>query len=380
MQMDTFYTRDCSRRGFLHVAGLTLAGAGLVSAAETDEETSYAELLPRLRTPHKHAELVVPASYTQGAFDALAVDAPFVFSHDGRYYMTYIGFDGIGYRTGLASSEDLVAWKKEGMLLDRGGPGSITEFNIALTWIVRENELFGPGTLKKINGRFLGTYHAYPKPGYETGPAVIGLCWSDDLKQWTLDAPCLHASDPDAGDWEWGGLYKSCILEHEGIYYLFYNAKTANSPWIEQTGVAVSTDLKTWKRFEGNPVIRVGAKGSFDDLFCSDPCVVRCGDIWVMFFYTLSTDGRARDSVAFSRDLVHWEKSGEILIDTGPKGSLDSRYAHKPAVFTKDGRLYHFYCAVSPVHRVIDARGPAVEKKRGDVEIREVRGIGLAMS
>ena len=380
MRTDILGARGCSRRQFLSAAGLTLAGAGLharaVPALETDKVTSpmldpsYASLLSRLRTPRKQAALVVPASYQQGTFDALAVDAPFVFSHDGRYYMTYIGFDGVGYRTGLASSEDLVAWKKEGMLLDRGGAGSFTEFNVALTWIVRENELFGPGTLKKIGGRFLGTYHAYPKPGYETGPAVIGLCWSDDLKQWTLDAPCLHASDPGAGDWERGGLYKSCLVEQDGTYYLFYNAKTADSPWIEQTGVAISADLKTWKRFEGNPVLHVGPKGSFDDIFCSDPGVVRCGDIWAMFFYTLSSDGRARDSVAFSRDLLHWEKSNEILIDTGPPGSIDSRYAHKPAVFAKNGRLYHFYCAVSP----------ATEKKRGNVEVDEIRGIGLATS
>jgi predicted GH43/DUF377 family glycosyl hydrolase len=284
--------------------------------------------------------------------------------------MLHIGFDGTGYRTGIASSDDLVHWKKEGLLIDRGPKGSVTEFNVALTWIVRDNTLFGPGTLKKVQGRYLGTYHAYPKPGYEAGPAVIGLCWSDDLKHWTLDPPCMHASDPGAGNWERGGLYKSCLVEHEGVFYLFYNAKTADSPWKEQTGVALSKDLKTWQRVSDNPLLRNGAKGASDDIFCSDPCVLRDGDTWVMFFYTLGSDGKARDSVAFSKDLLHWEKSGEILIDVGPQGSVDETYAHKPGIIAKDGTLYHFYCAVSRPK----------DKHVGEVEVGEIRGIGLATS
>jgi predicted GH43/DUF377 family glycosyl hydrolase len=332
-------------------------------------DESYSKLLERLRTPHKFPELVLAPSYKKGNYDALAIDCPFVFRHKRRYYMTHVGFDGIGYRTGLASSTDLIRWEKEGLLIDRGPQGSTTEFNIAMSWIVRDNELFGEGRLKPVAERFLGTYHAYPQAGYEAGPAAIGLCHSTDLRRWRLKEPCIRASDPDAGDWERGGLYKSCLVEHEGVFYMFYNAKTTGAPWTEQTGLAISKDLKTWKRYEGNPVIPVGPKGSFDDVFCSDPCVVRSGEVWLMFFYTFSSDGKARDSVAFSKDLLHWEKSNEILIDVGPPGSVDSRYAHKPGVFVKDDKFHHFYCAVAP----------AANREMGDVEVDEIRGIALAV-
>jgi predicted GH43/DUF377 family glycosyl hydrolase len=87
----------------------------------------------------------------------------------------------------------------------------VTEFNVALTWILRDNDLFGSSSLKKVNGRFLGTYHAYPEAGYEAGPASIGLCWSDDLRHWDLEEPCLYAKD--GSEWERGGLYKSCLVE-----------------------------------------------------------------------------------------------------------------------------------------------------------------------
>ena len=364
-----------SRREFLQESGCGLVGIALASEAAvaqqaTKTDNGFAQLVKRLRTPRKHPELVLKASYEKGAYDALAVDCPFVFRYQDRFCMTHVGFDGIGYRTGLATSADLIHWQKEGLLIDRGPKGSTTEFNVALSWIARDNDLFGGGQLKKVAGRFLGTYHAYPRPGYEAGPAAIGLCSSEDLRNWEFEEPILRASDPDAGQWERGGLYKSCLVEHEGTHYMFYNAKTPGAGWAEQTGVAISSGLKRWERFEGNPVIRLGPTGSFDDRFCSDPCVLRCDGVWVMFFYTLSSDGRARDSVAFSRDLLHWEKSNEILIDVGPPGSIDSKYAHKPSVFANDGKLYHYYCAVAP----------AANRETGEVETGEIRGVAVATS
>lgn len=334
-------------------------------------DNTFAHLLEQVRTPYKHPKLVLAPSYKKGAYDSHAIDCPFVFEHEGRFYMTHVGWDSIGYRTGLASSNDLIHWQKEGMIIDRGPKGSTTEFNVALTWIVRDNDLFGDGCLKKINGRFLGTYHSYPDAGYESGPAAIGLCWSGDLRHWELEEPFLHCSDGDP--WEQGGLYKSCLIEHNGTYYMFYNAKNkekTDCPWFEQIGIVVSVDLKKWTRLKENPVLTVGAAGSFDDVFASDPCVYRIGDTWTMFYYGNCSDGHARDSVAFSTDLIHWEKSHEILVDVGPEGSIDSRYAHKPAMFFKDGKLYHFYCAVAP----------AVDKHIGEIEHDEIRGIGLATS
>ncbi len=330
----------------------------------------HAQLLAKLRTPHAYPDLVLAPSHQSGAYDRLAIDAPFLFEHEGRAHLLHIGFDGIGYRTGLALSDDLLHWHKEGLILDRGPQGSPTEFNVAMTWILRDNDLFGPSTLQRVGGRLLGTYHAYPAPGYEAGPAAIGLCWSDDLYHWDVEAPFLHAHD--GASWERGGLYKSCLVHHEGVTYLFYNAKNRDHwPWLEQIGVAASTDLRRWTRHPANPILTVGPRGNWDDTFASDPCVLRVGDVWVMFYYGLcSADGHARNGVAFSHDLLHWEKSGEVLVDVGPEGAIDSRYAHKPGVLARDGVLYHYYCAVRP----------AAQGQPEPPEYGEIRGIGLRTS
>jgi len=323
----------------------------------------YGDLPERLRTPHKHGRLLLGPSGEAGAYDSRAVDCPFVFRHEGRFCMIHVGWDGIGYRTGLASSPDLLSWRKEGLILDRGPAGSPTEFSAHVSWVLRDNDLFGRAELIPVDGMFLGVYQAYPAAGYEVGPGRIGLCRSGDLRYWALEEPFLEAAE--GGAWERGGLYRACLVAHEGTYYVFYNAKDrGDGPWTEQIGVATSRDLRHWTRHPQNPVLPAGPPGAFDDRFASEPCVLRCGEAWVMFYFGLCSDGHARDSAAFSRDLLHWEKSNEILVDVGPPGAVDSRHAHKPSLVAHQGRLYHFYCAVAP----------GVEKDR------EIRGITVCTS
>jgi len=298
-----------------------------------------------LRTPYKLDRLVIGPSNRKGEFDSESADVPFVFRQDGRFYMTYVGFDGEGYQTGLASSEDLKTWKKEGLILGRNPQDPVTRYNVALTWILRENDVFSAGELKKVDGRFLGTYHAYPRSGLEEGPAVIGLATSADLRRWTVEPPCLRPED--GAPWEHAGLYKACLFETGGVYYLYYNAKNQPEQWHEQTGFATSGNLKEWVRFAGNPVLRNGPPGSADERFASDPCVLRYRKQWALFYYGLDDKGVARDLLALSPDLRQASKCGGYLIDVGPRGSVDSIYAHKPSVIFHQGVLYQFYCAVS---------------------------------
>lgn len=328
--------------------GVLLAGAGVLGAAALAPAAlaaAPADPLAPYRTPFKYGKLVLEKSSDPDAFDAKFVDCPFVFSANDRFYMTYIGFDGRGYQTGLAESHDLVNWTRVGLILRRDPANPIFRYNIAMMCILRENQLWSPGRLTKVGGRYLGAWHAYPNEGMEAGPAVIGLAWSDDLLHWELELPCLFPKDGAA--WERGGLYKPYLVREGDTYYLFYNAKTEQTPWLEQTGVATSRDLKTWTRFDGNPLITVGAKGAVDDRFASDPAVFRHGKDWALYFYGLSTDHKARELLALGRDPFHIAKTGQIMIDAGPPGTVDDTYAHKPSLIAHDGVLYHFYCAVS---------------------------------
>ncbi|MBV9309057.1 MAG: hypothetical protein JOZ45_23125, partial [Acidobacteriaceae bacterium] len=145
--------------------------------------------------------------------------------------------------------------------------------------------------------------------------------------------------------------------------HCFYNAKTEGRSWREQTGVAISKDLKQWTRYGGNPILPNGGAGSWDQKFASDPCVLLNHHQWVLFYYGLDTKGKARDLLALGRDTFHFTKADEILVDVGPPGSVDSTFAHKPSVIYHDGALYHFYCAVSGKYPE-EIRGIAVARSK----------------
>ncbi len=322
-----------------------------------------AELAKVIATPNKLGQLVLSPSRCPGDFDSCGVDVPFPFRYRGQLYMTYVGFDGEGYRTGWAESADGIVWKKKGLLVDRGVPGSPTQYNIALTSILREGGLFDAGELVRVNGRFLATWHAYPEVGYEEGKAVIGLAWSNDLEHWELTDPVLEAAE----SWEAASLYKSALFFADGKYFLFYNAKEVRQwPWHEQIGLAWSYDLIHWHKHPENPLVTNGADGAPDAQFAADPQVFSYQDGYVMFYYGLGINCGACELAAWSTDLIRWQKLPEPLISPGAIGSADAMHAHKPGVITVGGRLYHYYCAVAPV----DAQFYS--------GLTEIRGISLA--
>ncbi len=98
-----------------------------------------------------------------------------------------------------------------------------------------------------------------------------------------------------------GGLYKACVIWEKDMWYLFYNAKNKeNGNWNEQIGVAFSKDLLHWERYAGNPVLRNG-KNKWDCTFVADPYVVKDGDIWLCFYYGIGLMDPEDDFVSCGR-------------------------------------------------------------------------------
>lgn len=303
----------------------------------------------RYRTPYRCSEPLLTASGKKGAFDEKSVDVPFIFRHRGKFWMLYTGFDGVGYQSALAVSGDLVHWKFHGMVLERGKGGhGWDDGSASATWILRESDdLFRTPRLGTYHGRYWMAYHSYPGEGYESGPAEIGLAWTQDeeLLDWhRLETPVL--SWRDGAPWEAGGLYKACLIRRNGEFLMFYNAKDREQRWTEQTGMARSRDLVHFERCPQNPLLRV-SPGRWDGRFVSDPCIERDGDLWLDFYFGYDS-GHAQEGLAFSGDLVTWEKLPEPILPHGEPGSNDENHAHKASVLFWNGTLYHFYCATRP--------------------------------
>lgn len=287
------------------------------------------------------------------------LDCPNVFRRDGRWYMVYIANkDNVGYQTCLARSDDLLHWEKLGPILPFR-TGTWDAWQAAGGLALYDTRWDGSHELATHDGRYWLSYLGGAKKGYEPDPLAIGLAHTDDptaAREWTRlpENPVLAPDQRDTRDFEHVTLYKSGIIRDDartlGVpFVMFYNGKSAPSG-VETIGLAVSDDLRSWRRFGHGPI--VANIGAAPWAISGDPQLARIGDVWVMFYFGAFWKPGAFDTFACSYDLVHWTKwDGPHLV--APSAPYDKQFAHKPWLLKHDGVVYHFYCAVGSEGRVI---------------------------
>ena len=342
----------------------------LTASAQQIADDVMQRIYQEVRTPYKYGMVVAPTDNYH------KIDCPTVFQQDGKWYMTYVvyngkeGLDGRGYETWLAESDDLLHWTTKGRILSykddgwdmnqRGGFPALIDW----TW-------GGSYKLGDFKGRHWMTYIGGHGTGYEAvrEPLNIGLAWTqDDITQaheWQSDdKPLISIDDKEAQWWEKLTEYKSTIYEMRNEkggmrnalpkelakyrFVMFYNAggvNPMNNLKAERIGIALSNDLKKWKRYQQNPVYFHESPG----IITGDAQIVKMKDCFVMFYFSAYNPQRrynAYNTFAVSRDLIHWQDwEGEDLI--WPTKSYDEMFAHKSYVVKHDGVVYHFYCAVN---------------------------------
>ena len=314
------------------------------SGRKVNRETMQ-QIYEQIKTPYKYGIIL------KGE-EGKKVDCPSVFRHGGMWYMMYIIFDGNGYETAIAESHDLLKWKLLGRIL-RFREGTWDARQAAGYIALQEHTWGGSYELLKYDSKFWLSYIGGALEGYETDPLAIGIAWTMDPAkpiEWNrLGEPVLSRDQPDVREFEALTQYKSNILydKEKTLGYpfvMFYNGKKKNG--FERIGMAVSRDMKHWKRYGTEPVIDNG-KG-----ISGDPQITRMDDIWVMFYFGAGWRPKAFDTFACSYDLVRWTKwNGPNLVE--PSESWDRTYAHKPWIIKHEEIVYHFYCAVGNQGRVI---------------------------
>lgn len=335
------------------LTGLTVTAQAADPAAEIDRATLDAWAQP-YRGWHYYPAHVIPPNPSNG-LNFTMTDCPLVWRRGEEWRMFFTGFDGRGYQTAAAVSKDLVHWEQAGLVMGFGAPETFDHGGVAICGALFDSyEVRGPRTLKKWKDKYWALYSCYPKQGgYEIRPGAEGAAWSEDGLTWhraSETTPILSVEG--AADWEKDCIYAPWLLEHGGKFWNFYNAAKGS---IEQMGIVTSDDLLHWNRYDGNPIVRNGAPGAYDEKFCSDGKVLRDGDHWVMFYFGVGQDG-AHIMAAFSRDLYHWFSHPDPLYKAGgnPSG-LDKQYAHKISLAYNPANdtFYMFYCAVGEKGRGI---------------------------
>lgn len=125
-----------------------------------------------------------------------------------------------------------------------------------------------------------------------------------------------------------------------------YGKSSAGAPDDCQVGVATGTDLRSMKRYAGNPIMRTGPSGSWDCGTIGKRSIRREADGYFYMVYEESTDqpyGAARWSsgVARSADLLRWEKFGGNPVL--PQTSRGFGYDGPEFLQTPDGKLRVYF-------------------------------------
>lgn len=340
---------------------------GITAFAQKISKNVIQKIYDEVKTPYKYGMVVAPKdNYHQ-------IDCPMVYREGGKWYMTYVvyngkdGTDGRGYETWLATSDDLLQWKTLGRLLcyaDKGWDmNQRAGYPALIDWTWN-----GSYEMAKYKGRHWMSYFGGEGTGYEAirKPLNMGMASTKgDITQahpWeTSPSPVLSINDKSAQWWEKLTHYKSTVYWDKNKtlgkpFVMFYNAggiNPANQLKAERIGIALSSNMTSWRRLPlrtakrktGNPVFFHEAPG----IITGDAQIVKFPHYYVMFYFSAYNPERkynAYNTFAVSRDLVNWQDwEGADLVY--PSKPYDDMFAHKSYVLKHQGVVYHFYCAVN---------------------------------
>ncbi|HWJ92288.1 MAG TPA: hypothetical protein VNR87_14325 [Flavisolibacter sp.] len=337
------------------------------------DQQKMQEVYEAVKTPFKYGLVLVPESRDQ------MIDCPTVFRKGNLWYMNYLRFDGRGYETWLAKSEDLLHWKEMGRLMSHSADTTAWDASQKAGYMALVDTKWGGGnSLIKYRGKYWMSYFGGRERGYEAGRLSLGMAFTKlnpaTVHEWErLQRPIFTSLDSDVRWWENKKQFKSTVIYDKGKttgypFVMYYNANgdtakdNKKTRWFERIGMAVSNDMVHWTRFQSEPVVHHPAG------ITGDPAIQRIGNVWVMFYFGAFWQDRkgSFNRFACSYDLVHWtDWNGDNLIESSEP--YDELYAHKSSVIKFNGVVYHFYCAVNKKGQ----RGIAVatSKDRGKSEL-----------
>jgi predicted GH43/DUF377 family glycosyl hydrolase len=215
---------------------------------------------------------------------------PSVVHFQGAYWNLYSEFDGRTWRTASATSPDGFLWSKVRRVLSPEG------------W--EGDSMAGNGSALVVDDEILYWYEA-------GDPLRIALARSRDGKNWIRHGEAVIAPGP-RGSFDERAVADPYVIRAGDRFYLFYLGQ--DRARRQRLGVAQSSDGINWQKLRSNPILELGATGSFDERDLGEPAVWTSGGQWWMLYTGSDRAEHRRLGLAKSPDGVHWARVPNFVV------------------------------------------------------------------
>jgi predicted GH43/DUF377 family glycosyl hydrolase len=181
----------------------------------------------------------------------------------------------------------------------------------------------------RFQGKYLNLYSGFDGRTWHTGVAD-----SSDGIEWRRRGRVLSPTG-----WEGNAMAAngSALVDDGQIFYWYEGGDPL------QIALARSSDGVAWQK-SGAPVLSTGPRGSWDERGVADPCVIRAGERFYLFYLGMDRGRRQRLGVARSADGVRWEKlRSNPILELGNPGAFDEMGLGEPAVWSSAGSYWMLY-------------------------------------
>lgn len=131
--------------------------------------------------------------------------------------------------------------------------------------------------------------------------------------------PILSIGKP--GSWDDDIASFASVLKDSMNFKMYYSGRRANFIGA-QVGLAESNDGKHWEKYAGNPVLKLGPRGAWDDKMIWCPMVWKEGQ-YHMIYTGRSSKGTRKIGYASSIDGIHWVKNANNPVFNDPTWAHD---------------------------------------------------------
>ena len=305
-----------------------------------------------MRYEAEDAGIVLPYGSGPGDCDKYGARDVWVFADHGHFYMHYDAAGNLGWLTALATSDDLVHWKKVGDVLALGpaGTGDSASASYGTTYF--------DGTTWHMF--YLGTPHTTPPP--DRIPAFPYLTMkahaSSPIGPW-VKQPDVIPFKPTVDTYYSDTASPGQIIRNGNEYLQFFSAST-DHPILRTLSIARTTNLNGPWKVDEKPIFPSTEQVENSSLYYQ-----KSDKTWYLFtnHVGLDKDGEYTDAVwmYWTKELSHWDTKHKAVVLDGNNCHWSRRCIGLPSVIAYHDRLAVFY----------DAPG-------GDSVSHMKRSIGLA--